>query len=104
MPIHYASILSQRNEVVLQGMYAQSQTSFKTQVIQNSGVIQQYRYSEAQLPDNLKILYQNWGTVSAAIVISHEIDRQECQEFIEHFKQMLESKILGKKANYQTPT
>ena len=62
------------------------------------------RLLEAQLPDNLKILYQNWGTVSAAIVISHEIDRQECQEFIEHFKQMLESKILGKKANYQTPT
>ena len=86
MPIHYACILSNNKEVVLQGMYAKSQTNFKTQVVQNSGVIQQYRYSEAQLPDNLKILYQNWDTVSAAIVISHEIDRQECQEFIEHFK------------------
>ena len=103
MPIHYAAILSKNKEVVLQGMYENSQTSFKTQVVQNSAAIKLYGYSEAGLENKLKILYHNWDTVTAAIVISHEIDRQECQEFLEHFKQMVESKILGKKANYQTP-
>ena len=54
--------------------------------MQNATYIKRFGYSEAPLESNLKILYHNWDTVTAAIVISHEIDRQECQEFVEHFK------------------
>ena len=39
MPIHYASILNARNIEVLHGVYASTQTIFKTQVLQNAKVI-----------------------------------------------------------------
>ena len=103
MPIHYASILSQRNVVVLQGVYATTQTSFKTQVVQYAQAIKPFGYGEAALQSNLRVLYHNWGTVTAAIVVSNEIDRQECQEFMENYKNFVETNLLGKKPEYKSP-
>ena len=83
MPIHYASILNRYKVVVLQGVYESTQTIFKTQVIQNAHVITQFGYNEAPLENNLRIMYHNWDMVTAAIVVSHEVDRQECGKFLE---------------------
>ena len=74
MPIHYACILSQRNVLVLQGVYSHTQTIFKTQVLQNTKHIKRFAFSEAHLENNLRIMFNNWDTVTAAIVISHEVD------------------------------
>lgn len=86
MPIHYACILNDRRAFVLHGMYERTQTIFKSQVIQNASVIQKYGYAEAPIESNLRILYHNWGTATSAIVVSHEVDRQECAEFCDQFK------------------
>ena len=103
-PIHYASLLNGRNVVVLQGVNASSQTNFKKQVEQNAEEIKHFGYSEVgDQESNLKIMYYNWDTVTAAIVVSLHIDRQECQEFFVHFKQFIEANLLGKEANYQAP-
>ena len=59
-------------------MYERTATNFKTQVQQNSSRIQRFGYAEAQIEGNLRILYHNWDSVTAAIVISHEVDKQEC--------------------------
>ena len=40
--------------------------------------------------------------MTAAIVMSHEVDRQECGEFLEQWKQHLEANVLGK--TYHAPT
>lgn len=106
MPIHYACILNARKDVVvLQGVYERTQTIFKSQVMQNSNIIKQYQYTDCQTESNLQILYHNWDTVTAAIVYSREVDRQECQEFLEQFKNYVELNILGKRdTGYQAPT
>ena len=96
MPIHYASILNQRSFVVLRGMYSRTETDFKSQVQQNSNMISRFGFSEANLQSNLRILYHNWDSVTAAIVVSHEVDKQECQEFLEQFKSFVEIQCLGK--------
>ena len=83
MPIHYGCILNQRNFVVLRGMYSRTETDFKSQVQQNSNAITRFGFSEAPLQSNLRILYHNWDSVTAAIVVSHEVDKQECGEFLE---------------------
>ena len=75
MPIHYASVINNRNVIVLQGCYEQSQTIFKSQVISNSKIIKRYGYAEAPIEGNLRILYHNWDMVTAAIVISQEVDK-----------------------------
>ena len=59
-------------------MYERTATNFKTQVQQNSKSIQRFGYAEAQIEGNLRILYHNWDSITAAIVISHEVDKQEC--------------------------
>ena len=53
----------------------------------------------------MRILYHNWGTVTSAIVVSHEVDRQECAEFCDQFKQYVEANLLGKRDNngYEAP-
>ena len=101
MPIHYACILNQRNVLVLQGVYSHTQTIFKTQVLQNTKNIKRFAFSEAHLENNLRIMFNNWDTVTAAIVISHEVDQQECGEFLENFKTYIETNVLGK--SYQAP-
>ena len=74
MPIHYACILNQRHTLVLQGVYSHTQTIFKTQVLQNTRSIKKFAFSEAPLENNLRIMFHNWDTVTAAIVVSHEVD------------------------------
>ena len=96
MPIHYACVLNARNTVVLQGVYEKTQTIFKTQVLQHANRSQRYGFSEAMLESNLKILYHNWDTATAAIVFSNEVDRQECGAFLEEFRSHVETHILGK--------
>ena len=96
MPIHYASVLNCRNVIVLQGVYASTQTFFNTQVIQNSSRITRFGFSEAPLGNSdLKIVYHNWDTVTAAIVVSLEVDRQETGEFLENLKNHVEMTLLG---------
>ena len=51
----------------------------------------------------LRILYHNWDTVTAALVISHEVDKQECMMFLEEFRQNVEAEVLGKSGGYQNP-
>ena len=102
MPIHYACVLNQRTALVLHGVYKDTETIFKTQVLQNSNRIKRFSYSEAPLDNNLRIMYHNWDTVTAAIVVSHEVDQQECGEFLEQFKAHLEANVLGK--SYTAPT
>ena len=75
MPIHYACVLNKRNVLVLQGVYEKSQTIFKTQVLANTQYIKRFAYSEAPLESNLRIMYHNWDTVTAAIVVSIEVDQ-----------------------------
>ena len=104
MPIHYACVLNSRNVVVLQGVYEKSGTIFRTQVVQNANRIQRYSYTEAALDSNLRILYHNWDTATAAIVISHEVDKQECGQFLENFKNNVEVHILGRRdTGYEQP-
>ena len=104
MPIHYACILNNRRDVVvLQGVYNRTQTIFKSQVLQNSNRIKQYGYADAPTESDLMILYHNWDTVTAAIVYSREVDRQECQEFMEQFKNYVEVNMLGRREGYQAP-
>lgn len=105
MPIHYACILSTQKNVVLQGMYSQTVTNFRTQIVQYAGAIKEYQYSEQPLQNNLRILYHNMGAITQAIVISNEIDRQECSEFLERFKYYVDTELLGKQGgNYQAPS
>ena len=106
MPIHYACVLNARFNVVLQGMYEKTATNFKPQVTQNANRIQRFQYSEVPLPQtNLKIMYHNWDTATAAMVVSHEVDRQECGEFMEQFKLHIEQTVLGKTSpGYEAPT
>ena len=59
MPIHYASILNQRNVVVLQGVYAKTQTIFKTHVIQYANVITKFATKQVQIDERLSIVYKN---------------------------------------------
>ena len=104
MPIHYASILNCRNVIVLQGVYASTQTFFNSQVIQNSNRIVRFGFSEAPLVgSDLRIVYHNWETVTAAIVVSHEVDKQEVGEFLENFKNHIEVTTLGKSQGYDAP-
>ena len=105
MPIHYACILNCRNVIVLQGVYASTQTFFNSQVIQNSNRIVRFGFSEAPLANSdLRIVYHNWETVTAAIVVSHEVDKQEVGEFLENFKNHVEMTALGKSQAYDAPT
>ena len=48
-------------------------------------------------------MYFNWDTITAAIVVSAEVDRQECGEFTDQFKQLVEVQILGRKQQYEAP-
>ena len=48
-------------------------------------------------------MYYNWDTVTAAIVVSKEVDKQECGEFFDQFKQLVEVHILGRKQTYEAP-
>ena len=48
-------------------------------------------------------MYYNWDTVTAAIVVSKEVDKQECGEFFDQFKQLVEVHILGRKETYEAP-
>ena len=43
------------------------------------------------LDQRLRILYNNWDTVTATIVVSEEVDKQECHEFFGHFKNFVET-------------
>ena len=104
MPIHYACILNCRSVIVLQGVYASTQTFFNTQVVQNSNRIVRFGFSEVPLKNSdLRIVYHNWDMVTAAIVASHEVDKQECGEFLENFKNHVESTALGKPTAYEAP-
>ena len=69
-------------------------------MVQYAAAIKPFGYGEANLESNLRVLYHNWGTVTAAIVVSNEIDRQECQEFLENFKNFVDVSLLGKKPGY----
>ena len=70
-------------------------------MVQYAAAIKPFGYGEANLESNLRVLYHNWGTVTAAIVVSNEIDRQECQEFLENFKNFVDVSLLGKKSEYK---
>ena len=70
-------------------------------MVQFAAAIKPFGYGEANLESNLRVLYHNWGTVTAAIVVSNEIDRQECQEFLENFKNFVDVGLLGKKQEYK---
>ena len=83
MPVHYACILNFRNQLVIHGVSEKTQTIFKTQVIQNVNRIIRFGFSEVPIESNLRILFHNWDTVTAAIVVGLEVDRQECGEFLE---------------------
>ena len=104
MPIHYASILNARNTLVLQGVYERTQTIFKTQVIQNAYQIKRFGFSKVPLDQTLYIMFQNWDSITAAIVVSNEVDLQECGEFLDAFKNHVEVNMLGKKPGYEAPT
>ena len=75
MPIHYACILNARNNVVLQGVYESTQTIFKSQILQNSRIITRFQFKEATISDGLRVLYWNWDTITAAIVIDNVVDK-----------------------------
>lgn len=96
MPVHYACVLNARNVIVLQGVYERTQTIFKTQVIQNSNRIQRFGFAEAPIDATLRILYHNWDTATAAIVVSQEVDKQECSQFLDQFRSHVEYQMLGK--------
>ena len=95
MPVHYACILNFRNQLVIHGVSEKTQTIFKTQVIQNVNRIQRFGFSEVPIESNLRILFHNWDSVTAAIVVGQEVDRQECGEFLEQFQQHVSANILG---------
>ena len=79
--------------------------------MKKAGCIKKYAYSEAEVDgtnqpasQKLRIQYHNWDTATAAIVISHEVDKQEVQQFLEQFKIDVETQVLGKKGGaYENP-
>ena len=96
MPIYYASLINSRQVVVLQGVYEQTKTVFKSQVIQLSNKIQAYKTTLAQIDPTLSIVYRNYGTISLAIVVSKDIDLQESGNFIDAFLPFIETNVMGK--------
>ena len=102
MPIHYASILNSRNVVVLEGVDGRTQTKFTTKVVTNAAAIQRFGYAEVPIEGDMQILYHNWDTVTAAIVASKEVDKQELCAFIEKFKNDVETQVLGNQG-YKAP-
>ena len=46
-------------------------------------------------------MYHNWDSVTAAIVVSHEVDKQECMEFFESFRNYVQVNILGRDSRQQ---
>ena len=37
-------------------------------------------------------------------MVSQEVDRQECGEFLEQFRNFVETNMLGRKGGYEAPT
>ena len=64
--------------------------------MQHVNRIQRFGYSEITIEGNLRILFHNWDMVTAGIVISHEVDKQECMQFLENFKHDVETQMLGR--------
>ena len=63
-----------------------------------SRVVQQFRTTQIQLDQTLTIVYRNVGSVTYAIVISKDIDLQECGNFFDAFQPFVENNILAKAA------
>ena len=74
MPIHYVALLNRREEVVLQGIYKSGGSNFKTSVVKFTSQIRQHGTKMISLDDKLILVYRNQEAVTAAIVITKEID------------------------------
>lgn len=87
MPILYVALLNKRYEIVLQGVYKRGGSNFKTSVTNQSytSKIQLYGTNQIFLDEKLTLIYRNQDSVTAAIVITKEIDLFECGQFFEAF-------------------
>ena len=74
MPIHYVALLNRREDVVLQGIYKSGGSNFKTSVTKFTSQIRQHGTKMISLDDKLILVYRNHEAVTAAIVITKEID------------------------------
>ena len=74
MPIHYVALLNRREEVVLQGVYKSGGSNFKTSVVKFTSQIRPHGTKMISLDDKLILVYRNQEAVTAAIVITKEID------------------------------
>ena len=95
MPIHYAALLNIQNIVVLQGSHHRG-NNYKKHVEQHSSKFKKpYFIEELQLDDRLNLVYTGTKeTVTAALVTTKEVDKQEFIAFFECFFKFIESDIL----------
>ena len=74
MPIYYAALLNKRDQVVLQGIYKSGGSNFKTSVANFTHQIRKPGTKMVALDDKLILVYRNQDSVTAAVVITKEID------------------------------